>query len=536
MNFLISLLAFATVMILLSTLVMMIVNGVNGLMRMRSRTLERAMRLLFEDVIAPRLEEEPTKASSKQFARELLRNPSLRTPGTIIERTWIGPKYFDRLSSRSFVEQFARTRAGQALAEKRPTRLTQQLEGVLYQFERYSDAANTYFLHRSKVISIIVAMIVAFTLNIDSFRLFSGFLQNRELASSFAVMGQSLQEGSEQNADFSDEYNRVLVERLASAQLSGLAIGPTQYPYCQTLYDIGGVATLAKVEKDVLKLGLDPRCQDDSHFGVARTGLVAPIFSRGRTDIIGRFIGDRDKRMGPPPALPTAEETTEPVVVIPEPAVAVPGSEEGVTDTPGSEPVAAIEADAVDAPPPATAAPEPENQANTNNRQETETPSVTTVAPAVSAHEQELIVMLIWLLSVFISGGLIGLGAPFWAKTYGQIAALVPAMKVIAPLVGDRSTKTGAQVDRGGALPVYRDRSRERANRDGDEFLRMRDSVRQAFDYSLPPDRQDIAPPRGIRVGDSSARATSAQGMAGDTDPTEPSGDGSRPRRRLPVK
>lgn len=536
MDFLIAILAFATVMILLSTLVMMIVNGINGVVRLRSRTLERSMRLLYEDVIAPRIGETPSKASSKSFARELLSNPSLRAPGSIVERTWFGPKDFDRLSSRSFVEQFARTRVGQHLASQNPMQLTEHLESVLYQFERYSDAANTYFLRRSKVISIVAAIVVAFALNIDSVRLFSGFLQDRELASSFASLGNTLQDDAARGDELDDEYKRVLVEQLASAQTSGLAIGPTQYPFCQTLYDITGITDLSSGEEEALKLGRDPRCQEDRYVSVAHTGLVAPLFSRGRTDIIGRFTGDRDARMQAQQEEQAAEAGAVSAVDVSAVAPLLPNAD-GFADPDGAleiEDGAAantIETTAEAAPSGIAAQPDPTDLA--------------TMVPdtAESVIEQDVIVMLLWILSVFVSGGLIGLGAPFWAKAYGQIAALVPAMKVIAPLVSDRSTRLGGNRAPAGAT-VYRDRSRDRANREEDEILRTRDSMREAFDHSLPPAQSTSAPPVGMRLGDSSA--TSISGAAAGTEPgsapaprPQPEGNailptGPRPRRRLP--
>lgn len=559
MHFLIALLAFATVMILLSTLVMMIVNGINGLVRLRSRTLERSMRLLYEDVVAPRLGEEPTKASSKAFARDLLTNPALRTPGSVLERTWFGPKDFDRLSSRRFVEQLARTSVGRQLAKQHSANLTEQLEGVVYQFERYSDAANTYFLRRSKVISIVAAIVVAFSLNIDSVRLFSGFLQNRELANSFATLGNTLQEDVAQGDNLTNEYKSVLVEQLASAQMSGLSIGPTQFPFCQTLFDIRGVTNLADVDADVMNLGRDPRCRDDKYVSIAHTGLVAPLFSRGRTDIIGRFTGDRDARMkrandarpNPSPDATTAatSESFQQAADLEPALVTTPGeiqaTEAAATDDTNSESIETQTAMSDPEPLPvvdnaaALSQPEPIVSAS---------PSAITVETE-TVFERDVIVMLLWLLSVFVSAGMIGLGAPFWAKAYAQIAALVPAMKVIAPLVSDRSkVLRGRGADAGGS--VYRDRSRDRVQRDEDESLRTRDSMRQAFDHSLPPTSSATNPPTGMRLGDSSARSIVALGApqsnvqsAGRVENSSDSGSGEpettstarRPRRRLPT-
>jgi hypothetical protein len=49
-----------------------------------------------------------------------------------------------------------------------------------------------------------------------------------------------------------------------------------------------------------------------------------------------------------------------------------------------------------------------------------------------------------WLLSVLLSGGLIGLGAPFWFRTYRFVASFVPGLKLPDSTLARRTKTSGA--------------------------------------------------------------------------------------------
>jgi len=126
------------------------------------------------------------KVAAAQFAEQLMRNPIFdRIParsalGRIMG--WIRRRLvtddFENIDTRQFIEQLANTEAGDKLASLAEQELKPLLRTISYQFERFGEAASDYFARRAWVLSVVISILLAFAVNIDSVRIFRTLVIN----------------------------------------------------------------------------------------------------------------------------------------------------------------------------------------------------------------------------------------------------------------------------------------------------------------------------------------------------------------------
>ncbi len=363
MNYLTALLAFSAIMIVLSTLATVVVEGLHKLGRKRCGDFERMLQRLYDDAVAPRMGEAGIAAPStaQAFAQQITRNPAVEDSriGLLGKLPLLGnllDTAFDRLTTRQFIEQFAQTEAGKRLRQERDNATSAIISELAYEFERYGEAATAYFERRAMVFSVLVAMVMALTLNVDAIRLYSALASDSTLSDKVITQvdvsrleqaylaRMAAAETAAEQAAAVEVFEEVMARlRRDAQQLDGLAlpIGRAHFPYC------AGVGS--GVGADTVPLA-DPRCASVTQQDVG-SGLKAWLISAG--EVLQR-VGTRDG--------------------------------------------------------------------------------------------------LGWLLSALLAGGMIGLGAPFWFKTYRYIAAFIPGIKLPDSTLARRSKGSVQQVER--AQPI----------------------------------------------------------------------------------
>ena len=183
-------LAFALAMIIFCTMVTAITEAIHHVFRMRRSGLEQMLGQFFEHVVWPRVAPTVTQLTDKtkdqiktDFIQTLTRNPAVeQTDGRVLSlRTWFAPRTLASLTLAQFAERLADTELGQHLWSSGRDYATQVVDGVARRFNYFEDGATAYFAERAQMMSLLVAILLAFALNVDAIRLFSAFLSNQEL-------------------------------------------------------------------------------------------------------------------------------------------------------------------------------------------------------------------------------------------------------------------------------------------------------------------------------------------------------------------
>ena len=164
-------LAFAVVMMLLSTAVSLLMEAVYNTMSLREKGLRRLIECLYEDVIVPRLPPLGSEASTTEFAdsvtgsRYLPFDPEKDSKLRRLIPWTVNARELKDLSALEFVERFAETPAGARLFTEAQRRgkdyLNTFLGDLASKFEDFSQSSSDYFARRAKLTSSIVAFFLA---------------------------------------------------------------------------------------------------------------------------------------------------------------------------------------------------------------------------------------------------------------------------------------------------------------------------------------------------------------------------------------
>jgi hypothetical protein len=261
MNLIFALLAFAGLMAFLSTVASVFVEAIHKLFALRRAGLEELLRSIHARVLTqldPNAQQKgvdaldaTATAESKEFARIVTHNVALIGGGRFSAMrsmpllSGLFRKRFERLSTLQFIEQMAQTPIGQTLAELPRTARARALGVAAYQYERFGEQQSAYFQSRARIVSVLVAMVFAFALNIDALNIFDRLYRDigvRDSVLSMVDGGVSAQAatGAAQNA-VPGASEAALAQRavdagaqgaVAELKSLGIPIGFGAFPYC----------------------------------------------------------------------------------------------------------------------------------------------------------------------------------------------------------------------------------------------------------------------------------------------------------------
>lgn len=258
MQFLTALLAFAAVMALMSTIVAVVIEAIINVCGMRSAGLRRLLESYYRTAVEPRLPPgSDASMSPRSFAAEVTANPS-HQPSLFA----FGPRRFNHLTTRQLVEQVARTKVGAAFLALDDAQLRPHLEALAYEFDRFSDGARDFFTRRTRNVSVLVALILAFALNIDAIRLYRVLATDKDTRDRVVALTQervtvdadgrqTVVSGEISGENLTEDQFDQLISTLASMSIP---IGYSQYPFCSRYSPL-----LGEVEEG--EAVFDPRCE-----------------------------------------------------------------------------------------------------------------------------------------------------------------------------------------------------------------------------------------------------------------------------------
>lgn len=261
MEYLEAVLAFAVVMIILATFVTGLVEIAARFLALRSRVLgvmlqrfaERELLPLVHRRIEAALEakrqrgEAPggtvPKVEARRLLSRLLVNPvafSVSSPWeTADDRGRAGQ--VENLSVYAFLQRFAKTELGQALARECRDELQPILVDIARTYERYAAASREVFRRKANYISGLLAIALAFALNVNAPLLFSHLVANPAARDALIAQGETAY------AAFQAQQTQLegALERLEALEPQDQGEGAEQVPA-----DTAGVAADARTEAD----------------------------------------------------------------------------------------------------------------------------------------------------------------------------------------------------------------------------------------------------------------------------------------------
>ncbi len=254
MNYLIALLAFSAVMIVLATLATVLVESIHKIFRTRSHDFDEMLTQLYKKSVKPQLDNIGVSLATEAetFVRQIRENPAIGRDRNSLFNKFFVKTEFEELTTRQFVEQFAQTEAGQNLLKeiksKEASVVANTISNLSYEFERYGQAASEYFHRRAAFLSLVVAFVLAVTLNVDAINLYEALAKDTALAEKVvqsidveklekAKANAILNAAGDENekTTIKKNYDTILANyRNASGQLGEIAlpVGHKFYPYC----------------------------------------------------------------------------------------------------------------------------------------------------------------------------------------------------------------------------------------------------------------------------------------------------------------
>jgi len=199
-------LAFAVIMMVFSTMVSVIIETGHRFMRIREKGLQALIAQVYEDVIWPRLSNhlDEKKTSAKEFVERMTCTRFLPVDKnatglkTFLYKS-VNAKQLKSLTTLEFIERLAETPAGRGLMSEAERRGRKYLETFLKdlasKYEDFGEGATEYFKRRARLVSVLVAIGLAFSLNVNAIHLFKSFLVDKKARLAIIEQGNSVAAG-----------------------------------------------------------------------------------------------------------------------------------------------------------------------------------------------------------------------------------------------------------------------------------------------------------------------------------------------------
>lgn len=200
-----AILAFAVTMMAFSTIVSMIVEMIHRIFRLREEKIKMMMSQMYEKLILPQISPITDKLeSSRESFTEVITNPPFlpstnRKLSLLPLLSWVlNVRNIKTLPVFEFIEKLARTEEGKTLLLKSKKKGEEYLQTVIddlvSQYENFEESAREYFTRRARFFSIIVAVCLALSMNINPIKIFSAYLNDAELRSNIIDQGDIIGE------------------------------------------------------------------------------------------------------------------------------------------------------------------------------------------------------------------------------------------------------------------------------------------------------------------------------------------------------
>lgn len=261
MELLESAMAFAVVMIILSTIVSGIVEVGLRALRWRERTLKQTVITLFDTVVWPRLELQlkamlagsgagDKKSSARiRFLAGMLANPAFGEPPT--DQAPTAKNSVSVLTPLAFAERLARTDVGKAILEQGKDEIDLLVKDFVRTFDRFGRAASEKFRKNATFTAIVIGVVFAFATNVTTDRIFVTLFNNPDIRTALISDADRALADNEEilkkiESALNDPKNTLppadleelktdvssIRERFGALAAKGIPLGYGYFPYC----------------------------------------------------------------------------------------------------------------------------------------------------------------------------------------------------------------------------------------------------------------------------------------------------------------
>ncbi len=205
-----AILAFAITMMALSTMASMIVETLHRVVGVREKRLCQVIDQLFNKMIWPKLasaagvdsgrEAAGSKTQTAQKFIDVMTSArfkpiSAKQPGyKKIVSCLLRGKQIKALTTFEFIERLAETDAGRRLMVEGRRRgqayLDTMITDIASKYEDFGESAREYFTRRARMISVGVAIVLAFCINFDAVNVFKTYLASQSVRSAIVEKGE----------------------------------------------------------------------------------------------------------------------------------------------------------------------------------------------------------------------------------------------------------------------------------------------------------------------------------------------------------
>jgi hypothetical protein len=302
MGLLESAMAFAVVMMILSTLVTGIVETIFTFLGTREKTLQQAIQALFQQVIWPRLGNtlagmgvepaEPNAGPTPQehhrdkFVSEMTDNLVFAEDGrgAVVGRlSNLNKTKIDTLTVLSFAERLGKSHVGKAVVAEGEAEIALLVQDFARTYERFCRAASEVFRKKAHSTAVFVSLVLAFTANIDASRVLKQLVENPDVRLSFIEQADEARTNNEAAVAHLAGIEKSLAEATGNPQRDPAAatkeLADLQAQVRETTDQVR--ATVGTLEEEGLAVGwkyfpycqgnavVDPDCSDGGGLGFA---------------------------------------------------------------------------------------------------------------------------------------------------------------------------------------------------------------------------------------------------------------------------
>lgn len=176
-----ALVSFALAMLIFSTMVTAIGEVLlNRITKLRQRGFATLIDQIYDEVIVERISEfkEAGEDKKKEFVSALTANRGIAPKKRNKLQAIYSSGRISSLSTVEFIERIAETDIGKIIGEQAAEKKAALVDELALKFERFGDSSREYFRQRAQTFSILIAIGLALTANIDAVRLFKGLTEN----------------------------------------------------------------------------------------------------------------------------------------------------------------------------------------------------------------------------------------------------------------------------------------------------------------------------------------------------------------------
>lgn len=203
MEWLEAMLAFAAVMMIFATFVSAIIELLHRVTQIREDGLQSMMIQVYQKILIPGFSrnDQAPGSSQEEFVNLMTQTrllplpPDARLLRKFVYKA-VNARRLMNLPTEKFLQRFIESKDGQQLireaADQGRSNALEILKSIARNYEDFGDSARDFFTRRSRLLSALIAVMLAFSINLDALELFKTFLADKGMRQAMIERGNSV--------------------------------------------------------------------------------------------------------------------------------------------------------------------------------------------------------------------------------------------------------------------------------------------------------------------------------------------------------